>query len=101
MTLTLYAAETRGEKGRVYPPATMRNLLCGLLSLNLAAARFLDKKNPTSKVLHICCRSHEGGDGRQVKHGEVVTKQEENKQWESGGAWNKSSKGPPECCLLL
>ena len=25
-----YAVETRGEKGRVYPPATIHNLLCGL-----------------------------------------------------------------------
>ncbi len=74
--LSCYAVETRGEKGRVYPPATIHNLLCGLqrhmLALNPVAARFLDKKNPTFKELHgtldnLFRRLHEGGAGRQVK----------------------------------
>ena len=99
--LLRYAVETRGEKGLVYPPATIHNLLCGLqrhmLSLNPAAARFLNKKNPTFKEFHgtldnLFRRLHEGGAGRQVKSAEVITKQEENQLRESGELGTKHPK---------
>ena len=68
-----------------------------MLSLNPAAARFLDKKNPTFKELHgtldnLFRRLHEGGAGRQVKRAEVITKQEENQLWESGELGTKHPK---------
>ena len=99
--LSRYVVETRGEKGRAYPPATIHNLLCGLqhhmLALNPVAARFLDKKNPTFKELqgtldNLFRRLHEGGAGRQVKHAEVITKQDENQLWDSGELGTKHPK---------
>ena len=59
-----------------------------MLSLNPAAARFLDK-NPIFQELHgtldnLFRRLHDGGAGWQVKYAEVITKQEDNELWESG-----------------
>ena len=88
-----FAVDTRGAKGLVYPPATIHSLLGGsqrhMLSLNPAAARLLDKKNPSLKELHrtldnLFHRLHEEGVGQQVKHAEVITKEDEVHLWESG-----------------
>ncbi len=90
--LSRHAVETRGEKGRIYPPGTVHSLLSGLqrhmLSLNPSAARFLDK-NTQFKELHgtldsIFRHLHESGAGHQVRQAEVITREVENMLWESG-----------------
>jgi len=47
--LSYYVAEARNTKGECYPPATLYQLLCGLLRhmrlANLATPDFLDKKD--------------------------------------------------------
>ena len=98
--LSHYAVEIRDVKGLVYPPATIHicwvvcRTIC--LSLNPAAARFLDK-NPLFKELHGTLDKlfrclHEDRVGRQVKHAEVITKEEEVQLWESGELGTKDPK---------
>ena len=67
-----------------------------MLSLNPAAAWFLDEKNPF-KELHgtldnLFHRLHEDGVGRQVKHAEVITKEDEVQLWENGELGTKDPK---------
>ena len=68
-----------------------------MLSLNPAAARFLDKKNLLFKELHGTLDNlfrclQEDGVGRQVKCAEVITKQEEVQLWESGELGTKDPR---------
>ena len=91
--LARYVAETRNKKGEFYTPSTLRQLLCGLFRHMKNAKpdfpNFIDKKNPHFTQLHgtldnLFRQLHEKGVGRQVKHSEIISSEEEEKLWSSG-----------------
>ena len=91
--LAMFAVETRKSDGKPYPPATLHQLLCGLIRYfranNPHSPNFLDKKDARFRHLHSTLDSlfhklHADGVGRQVKHAEVLTKEDEDKLWEAG-----------------
>ena len=91
--ISRFAVETRNANGDPYPPATIHQLLCGLLrymrEISPACPNFLDKKDSRFKQLHCTLdahfhKLHSDGIGRQVKHAEVFTKEDEEKLWGTG-----------------
>ena len=85
-----FVVETRKSTGEHYPPATLHQLLCGILrhmrSKNRAAPNFLDKKHSRFRHLHgtldsYFYRLHSEGHGRQTKHAETVSIEEEDRLW--------------------
>ena len=91
--LTRFAVEARKSTGEHYPPSTLHQLLCGLLrqmrEINPNCPNFLDKKDVRFQQLHCSLdvhfkKLHSTGIGRQIKHAEVISKQDENRLWESG-----------------
>ena len=75
--LSRFVVETRKSNGEAYPPATLHQLLCGVLrhmrDCNPGCPNFLDKKDSRFKQLHGTLDSyfhdlHCEGIGRQVKH---------------------------------
>ena len=91
--LSHFVAETRNGKGEEYSPASLNQILAGLLrhmrSSNPDTPNFMDKKNTHFKGLHgtldnIHRKLHENGKGTKVKHAEVITRDEEDQLWDSG-----------------
>ena len=91
--LSLYVVETRNKQGQPYPPKTLYQLLTGLhrhaLTINPHTPNFLDKNNRAFRKLHNVIDNHfkalrKEGVGNDSKHTEIITKEEENKLWESG-----------------
>ena len=85
--------EAKKATGEHYPPSSLHQLLCGLLrhmrEINPNCPNFLDKKDVRFQQFHHSLdvhfnKLHSSGIGRQVNHAEVISKQEENKLWESG-----------------
>ena len=91
--LSLFAVEARKTNGDSYPPATLHQLLCGILrhmrAINSECPNFLDKKDGKFKKLQSTLDSlfhnlHSEGIGKQIKHAEIFTSDNEVKLWESG-----------------
>ena len=91
--LSRYVVETRNEKGALYPPSTIYQLLIALLrhmrATNPDCPNFLEKKNSQFGTLHGTLDSHfrhlhKSGIGRIVKNAELISKADENKLWSSG-----------------
>ena len=85
--LSKFVVETRKSTGEHYPPVTLHQLLCGILrhmrTNNPAAPNFLDKKDSRFKHLHGTLdsyfhRLHSEGHGRQTKHAETISSEEED-----------------------
>ena len=85
--------EARKKNGEKYPPATLHQILCGVLrqmrQLNCMCLNFLDKGDKRFKPLHNTLdahfhKLHSDGIGIKVKHAEVITGEEEMKLWSSG-----------------
>ena len=79
--LSRFVVETRKSNGDYYPPATLHQLMCGLLrhmrTVNPEECpNFLDKKDTRFKQLHGAMDAHfhqlhARGIGQDVKHSEV------------------------------
>ena len=91
--LSFYIVETKKSNGESYPPKTLYQLLTGLLrhsrSRNSLTPNFLDKANPAFKSFHHVLDNtfkslRQEGVGSGTKHAEIITKEEEQKLWESG-----------------
>ena len=91
--LSRFVVETRKSNGEPYPPATLHQLLCGILrymrNKNPACPNFLDKKDSRFRDLHGTLDSyfhklHSEGIGRQTKHAETISCSEEDKLWSEG-----------------
>ena len=91
--LSRFIVETRKANGDLYPPSTLHQLLCGILrhmrNKNPACPNFLDKKDNRFRQLHGTLDSyfhklHSEGIGRQTKHAEVVSSEEEDQLWKEG-----------------
>ena len=91
--LPLFAAESRNGKGRHYTPATISQLLSGILrhmrEINPACPNFLDKKDHRFKLLHNGLDNYYHqlrtmNIGTDIKHAEIFSKSEESMLWESG-----------------
>ena len=94
-TLSKFIVETRKSNGpgELYPSQTLHQLLCGVLrhmcNKNPACPNFMDKKDARFSQLHKTLDSyfhklHSEGVGRQTKHAEVVTSDEEDQLWKEG-----------------
>ena len=79
--LSHFVAETRNGKGEEYSPASLNQILAGLLrhmrNSNPDTPNFMDKKNTHFKGLHgtldnLHRKLHEKGKGTKVKHAEVI-----------------------------
>ncbi len=90
--LSRFAVELRKVNGDKYPPSTIHQLLCGLLrhmrNSNPGCPNFLDKQDSRFKPLqgtldYLFHSLHSEGVGVQVKHAEIVSKEEEAKLWNS------------------
>ena len=91
--LSLFAAEARNGKGNHYTPATISQLMAGILrfmrSVNPSAPNILDKKDSRFKALHntldnLYHKLRTMNVGAEIKHAEVFTKEDESLLWESG-----------------
>ena len=91
--LSKFVVETRKSNGEHYPPATLDQLLCGILrhmrNQNLAAPNFVDKKDSRFRRLHGTLdayfhRLHSEGHGRQTKRAEIVSSEEADRLWREG-----------------
>ena len=91
--LSRFIVETRKSTGEKYPPATLHQLLCGILrhmrTKNPECPNFLDKKDSRFRQLHGTLDSyfhklHSEGLGRQTKHAEIVSKEDEDQLWREG-----------------
>ena len=88
--LTRLAVEAKEVNGESYPPATVYQLLCGILrymrEINPNCPNFLDKKDCRFKPLQATLDSlfHSQGIGIQVKHTKIFTEEDECKLWDSG-----------------
>ena len=91
--LSHFAVESRKSNGDYYPPATIHQLLCGLLrhmsDTNPGRPNFLDKQDSRFQQLQgtldaLFQKLHSDGIGVQVKHAEILTKEDETKLWDSG-----------------
>ena len=91
--LSRFAVEAPKGNGREYPPSTIHQLLCGLLrhmrDTCSDCPNFLNKKDCRFKELHHTLDAHfhnlhATGVGRQVRHAEPFTKEDEAKLWASG-----------------
>ena len=91
--LARFAVEARKTTGESYPPATVHQLLCGLLRYmreNVPGCpNFLDKKDSRFRPLQgtldaLFHQLHSDGVGVQTKHTEILTKEDEEKLWSSG-----------------
>ena len=91
--LQRFVSEARRSDGSPYPPRTIYQILCGLLryirNLQIDPPNFLDRTDTKFKKLHNTCdvifRSlHDDGIGADKKSAQVITKEHEDKLWESG-----------------
>ena len=91
--LARFAAETRKTNGDSYPPATVYQLLCGLLRYVRECVpgcpNFLDRKDSRFAQFHgtldaLFRQLHSEGIGIQTKRTETITKEDEEKLWSSG-----------------
>ena len=91
--LSQFAVEARKVNGEHYPPSTVYQLLSGLLrymrEANPNCPNYLNKQDTRFQPLQHTLdahfhRLHSKGIGIQVKHTEIVTKEEELKLWTSG-----------------
>lgn len=91
--LPRFACETRNKAGGRYPATTIISLLSGLLrrvrAVDPDAPNFMDTKNPQFREMHTIIDRYfrelrESGIGAEVKHTNVITKEEENLLWEKG-----------------
>ena len=91
--LARFAVEARKSNGDYYPPATIHQLLCGLLrhmrDTNPGCPNFLDKQDSRFRQLQgtldaLFHKLHSDGICVQVKHAEILTKEDETKLWDSG-----------------
>lgn len=91
--LSLFAVEVRQASGDFYSPATISQLLVGLLrylrSVNKSAPNFMDKKDARFAPFHNTLDHHYHmlrckNIGTQAKHVEIFTKEEKALLWESG-----------------
>ena len=87
-----FVSEAKRSDGSPYPPRTIYQL-CGLLrysrSLQIDPPNFLDRTDTKFKKLHNTCdvifRSlHDDDIGAKKKSTQVITKEHEDKLWESG-----------------
>ena len=88
--LSRFIVETRKSNGGLYPPATLHQLLCGILrhmrKKNSDCPNFLDKADNRFKQLHSTLdayfhKLHSEGIGTQTKHAEVISAEEEDQLW--------------------
>ena len=91
--LARFVAEVRNAKGLPYPLKTIQNLLSGLqrhvLEVNPSTAKFLDRNNVVYRDFHRACDSvyhdlHKSGVETNVSHAKVITREEEDRLWDSG-----------------
>ena len=91
--LSRFVTETRKSNGEPYPPATLHQLLYGVLrhmrDCNPGCPNFLDKKDSRFRQLQGTLDAyfhnlHCEGIGRQVKHAETISTEEDNQLWETG-----------------
>ena len=91
--LTQFIVEARKANREYYPPSSLHQLLCGILrhmrETNPHCPNFLDKKDARFQQLHRSLdvhfnKLHSNGIGRQVKHAEIISKNDEQRLWESG-----------------
>ena len=91
--LSKFAVEARKANGEIYPPATIHQLLCGLLrymrETTPGCPNFLNKQDSQFRQLQgtldaLFHKLHSDGIGVQVRHTEIITKADEEKLWTSG-----------------
>lgn len=91
--LSRFAVETRKTDGSKYRPATIHQLLCGVLrhmrEVNPGCINFLNKKDPCFKQLQgtldvLFHQLHSEGLGTKIKSADVFTQEDEQKLWNSG-----------------
>ena len=91
--LQRFVSEARRSDGSSYPPRTLYQILCGLLryskSSQIDPPNFLDQKDARFRKLHNTCdvifRSlHDEGIGADKKSAQAISKEHEDKLWESG-----------------
>ena len=87
--LCCFAMETRKENGELYPPATIRSLLCGLnriLKANKVPFSIFDKEDSRflNTIDSVSSELHKKGVGSQQKQGEVITREDEDTLWNKG-----------------
>ena len=91
--LQRFVSEARRSDGSSYPPRTLYQMLCGLLRYSKSSQNdppsFLDRKDARFRKLHNTCdvifRSlHDDGIGADKKSAQAITKEHEDKLWESG-----------------
>ena len=108
-TLSKFIVEIRKSNGQLYPPQTLHQLLCGVLrhvcSKNPACPNFMDKKDARFSQLHKTLDSyfhklHSEGVGRQTKHAEVVTS-DEDQLWKEGIMNTTTPMGLQNAAFLL
>ena len=87
-----FIVEVRKTNGENYPPATLYQLLSGLLrymrEVSPQCPNFLDKNDARFRKLHRTMDAvfhdlHAEGIGRQVKHAQLITATEENSLWDN------------------
>ena len=83
--LSRFVVETRKSKGDHYPPATFHQR--HMRSKNSGCPNSLDKKDSHFRQLHGTLDSyfhklHSDGVGKQIKHAEVISSEEEDQLWE-------------------
>ena len=100
--LSRFVIETRKANGDDYPPSTLHQLLCGILRFmrecNPDCPNFLDKSDKRFRPLHRTLDSsfhklHSEGVGRQTKHAEIISSDEECQLWESDVLNTTTTKG--------
>lgn len=100
--LQRFVVEARREDGTRYPPKTIYQLLSGLLrysrEVHSTAVNFLDRGDPRFKALHNTCDSefrslHEDGIGTEKKSAAIITKEDEDRLWDSGVLSTKTPDG--------
>ena len=91
--LKRFVAEARRGDGTPYRPKTLYQILCGLLchsrEVQPNVPNFLDRKDLRFKSLHCTCDSifqnlHQSGIGAEKKSALPISRENEDKLWESG-----------------
>ena len=97
--LSRFVIETRKANGDDYPPSTLHQLLLRFMrEHNPDCPNFLDKSDNRFRPLHRTLDSyfhklHSEGVGRQTKHAEIISSDEERQLWESDVLNTTTPKG--------
>ena len=91
--LQRFVFEAKRVDGTSYLPKTLYQILCGLLRHSKEVQKdppnFLDRKDARFKKLHgtcdvIFCSLHRAGVSAKVNSAKIISKEEEEKLWETG-----------------